>query len=148
MRPTVVAFVLTGAVIAQDLGALPDCAKNCLAKFTTGDSIGDCSRLDAKCICSSSSFINGIACCLAGVCNAADQQSAVNYAVNFCDTQGVTNLPTSVTCVSSSATSTTAPASSTTAPPATTATPNFGVPVGLGSNANLCGGLLAALAML
>ncbi|KAI1336424.1 hypothetical protein F5Y15DRAFT_394666 [Xylariaceae sp. FL0016] len=51
-----VALVLAASVCGQDLGSLPTCAQDCLAKFTTGDSIGDCGRLDAKCICASDSW--------------------------------------------------------------------------------------------
>ncbi|KAI0109595.1 hypothetical protein GGR51DRAFT_100525 [Nemania sp. FL0031] len=152
MKPVIAVFTLASA---QELGGLPDCAKNCLAQFTMGDSIGDCARLDAKCICASDSFISGIACCLVGVCNTDDQKKAVDYARNFCSTQGVTDLPQSVTCASASASSsgtatTTAAtaATTTTSTPTDTATPNAALQVGLGYKANFCGGLLAALAML
>ncbi|KAI1180528.1 hypothetical protein F4777DRAFT_573758 [Nemania sp. FL0916] len=62
MKPVIVIFTLASAIVAQDLGDLPPCAKNCLAEFTTGNQIGNCARLDAKCICGSDTFINGIAC--------------------------------------------------------------------------------------
>ncbi|KAI0489552.1 hypothetical protein F4859DRAFT_509138 [Xylaria cf. heliscus] len=135
MKIAIVTLALVSSVVAQDgLGALPDCAKNCLAEFTTGNQIGDCARLDAKCICANDAFINGIACCLAGVCNADEQKQAVDYARSFCSTQGVTDLPQSVTCASASTstsgsgttTPTTAPASTTTTTPtpSATATPN------------------------
>ncbi|GAP90503.1 putative extracellular membrane 8-cysteine CFEM [Rosellinia necatrix] len=168
MKHTVATLILASAVVAQDgLGALPDCARDCLAKFTTGSQIGDCARLDAKCICASDSFISGIACCLAEVCDADDQQAAVDYARTFCSTQGVTDLPQSVTCATAAGTSTSpttaptsgattasSPSSTTTTTTSTTTptsavTPNAAAPAGLGSsNANLYGGLLAALAML
>ncbi|KAI3331850.1 hypothetical protein HD806DRAFT_172020 [Xylariaceae sp. AK1471] len=153
MKPAIFTFALASAVVAQDLGTLPGCAKNCLAEFTTGNSIGNCARFDAKCICASDSFINGIACCLAGVCDADDQKAAVDFARSFCSTQGVTDLPQSVTCVSAAGTSTSAPVSSTSAATATTtttsptaaATPNVGSPARLGLGANI---LVAALVML
>ncbi|KAI0879296.1 hypothetical protein GGS24DRAFT_440350 [Hypoxylon argillaceum] len=148
MKPATVAFTLASAAVAQDL---PDCAKSCLAKFTTGDQIGDCARLDAKCICASDSFISGIACCLAGVCDAADQKQAVDYARSFCSTQGVTDLPQSVTCASASGTAAASTSSTTTASttvPTVAATPNAGALAGMGSKVSFCGGLLAALAVL
>ncbi|KAI2635217.1 hypothetical protein GGS21DRAFT_517589 [Xylaria nigripes] len=148
MKSVIITLALASTIIAQDLGGLPDCAKNCLAEFTTGDKIGNCARLDAKCICASNSFINGIACCLAGVCDAKDQQQAVDFARNFCSTQGVTNLPQSVTCASPSSTNTSTATSAST--PSATVTPNAGSPAaaGLGSSGAIYGGLLAALAML
>ncbi|KAI0437813.1 hypothetical protein F4803DRAFT_555642 [Xylaria telfairii] len=179
MRLAIVTLALvSGRVIAQELGALPDCAiagfasrancgcplnqKDCLTEFTAGDKIGDCARLDAKCICANDAFINGIACCLANVCDADKQKQAVDFARSFCSTQGVTDLPQSVTCASASGTSTptsalasttasastTAPASTTTTTPTTAVTPNAGSPAALGSGAGFYGGLLAALAML
>ncbi|KAI0196254.1 hypothetical protein EV127DRAFT_477167 [Xylaria flabelliformis] len=151
MKLAIVTLALASGIVAQDLGALPDCAKDCLAKYTTGNQIGSCARLDAKCICANNDFINGIACCLAGVCDADEQNKAVDFARSFCSTQGVTNLPQSVTCASASSgttTPTTAPSSTTTPTETATVTPNAGCPAGLGSSAGFYGGLLAALAML
>ncbi|GAW18812.1 hypothetical protein ANO14919_082940 [Xylariales sp. No.14919] len=153
MKLATVALALASAVVAQDLGALPDCAKNCLSEFTTGNQIGDCARLDAKCICASDSFISGIACCLAGVCNADEQREAVEFARSFCSTQGVTDLPQSVTCTQTPLSNSTTTPTATEAPAATdapsaTVTPNAGSPAGSGSNAGVYGGLLALLAML
>ncbi|KAF2973057.1 hypothetical protein GQX73_g523 [Xylaria multiplex] len=103
--------------------------------------------LDAKCICASDSFISGIACCLAGVCNADEQNQAVDFARSFCSTQGVTDLPQSVTCTQTPlSNSTTTPTATST--PSAAATPNAGSPVGSGSSAGVYGGLLAVLAML
>ncbi|KAI1826498.1 hypothetical protein F4861DRAFT_497461 [Xylaria intraflava] len=150
MKLAIAILAIASTIVAQDLSGLPDCAKNCLAEFTTGNQIGNCARLDAKCICASSSFISGIACCLAGVCDTSDQQQAINFAHNFCSTQGVTNLPQSVTCTSMPASNSTATsatsAPTSTATPTATVTPNAGC--ALGSSANVYGGLLAALAML
>ncbi|KAI1351141.1 hypothetical protein F5Y01DRAFT_283529 [Xylaria sp. FL0043] len=153
MKFVTITLALASAVVAQDLGALPDCAKNCLAQYTTGNQIGDCERLDAKCICASDTFISGIACCLAGVCDAADQQAAVNFARSFCGTVGVTDLPQSVTCATASGASITpAPttqggSSSTSTPTAATVTPNAAGP-GVADSIGVCGALLAALAIL
>ncbi|KAI1304754.1 hypothetical protein F5Y03DRAFT_395278 [Xylaria venustula] len=164
---TITFLALVSAVVAQDLGALPNCAKNCLAEYTTGNQIGDCARLDAKCICASNSFITGISCCLAGVCDAEDQKVAVDFARSFCGTVGVTDLPQSVTCATASSSSsssgtgtptsvsdsstttstvTNASPTATGAPPSATVTPNAASRAELG--AGLYGGLLAALAIL
>ncbi|KAI1365012.1 hypothetical protein F5Y08DRAFT_193456 [Xylaria arbuscula] len=157
MKLVTIFLALTSVVVAQDLGNLPNCAKNCLAEYTTGDKIGDCGRLDAKCICASDSFISGIACCLAGVCNADEQEQAVEFARSFCSTQGVTDLPQSVTCAtaspSSSSSAANTPTSASTTPTVTdtsdtTATPNAASPIGLGANSGLYSGLLVALAIL
>ncbi|KAI0430936.1 hypothetical protein F5Y09DRAFT_210492 [Xylaria sp. FL1042] len=172
MKFVTITLALVSAVVAQDLGALPDCAKNCLTQYTVGDEIGDCARLDAKCICASDAFIDGIACCLASVCDAADQQAAVTYARSFCATVGVTDLPQSVTCattspssggsgtsstpvptVSAAATTTTTQGGSgstsatTDAAPSATVTPNA-AGLGVVGSAGFYGGLLAALAIL
>ncbi|KAI0542872.1 hypothetical protein GGR58DRAFT_496336 [Xylaria digitata] len=147
MKLVTITLALASAVVAQDLDALPDCAKNCVTEFTTGNQIGDCARLDAKCICASDSFISGIACCLASVCNADEQNQAVDFARSFCSTQGVTDLPQSVTCTQTPLlNSTTTP--TTTSTPSATATPNAGSPVGSGFSAGVYGGLVAVLAML
>ncbi|TGJ88228.1 hypothetical protein E0Z10_g547 [Xylaria hypoxylon] len=147
MNLVIIILALASAIVAQDLGALPDCAKNCVAEFTTGSQIGDCARLDAKCVCASDSFISGIACCLAGVCNADEQKQAVDFARSFCSTQGVTDLPQSVTCAQTPlSNSTTTPTA--TGAPSVTATPNAGSPAGSGFSAGVYGSLLALLAML
>ncbi|KAI3332570.1 hypothetical protein F4824DRAFT_504004 [Ustulina deusta] len=171
MKLVIITLALASAVVAQDLGALPECARNCLAEYTTGNQIGDCARLDAKCICASDSFISGIACCLAGVCDADAQKQAVDFARTFCGTVGVTDLPQSVTCATASpspspsssslsGTSTPTPASNSTitptitdtptvtGTPSATVTPNAASLAGLGLSAGLYGGLLAVLALL
>ncbi|KAI0206182.1 hypothetical protein F4808DRAFT_454956 [Astrocystis sublimbata] len=136
MRLVIVALALTSGILAQDLGALPDCAKGCVAEFTTGGKIGDCAQLDAKCICSSDSFINGIACCLAGVCDADDQKKAVT-----CSSVSATSTP-------HPSTQNTSPTSTETPSPTADVTPNVGSPAGFGSNTGFYGGLLAVLALL
>ncbi|KAI0450124.1 hypothetical protein F5B21DRAFT_492018 [Xylaria acuta] len=148
MKLAIATLALASGGVTQDLGALPDCAKGCLADFTTGSKIGDCARFDAKCICASDTFISGIACCLAGVCDVDEQNQAVDFARSFCSTQGVTDLPQSVTCASASGTTTPTTAPASTTAPTATVTPNAGSPVGLGSNAGFYSCLLAALVML
>lgn len=89
---------IVALVAAQD--GLPQCAKDCVTKFTSGDNIGGCPQINAQCICAQQSFISGIACCLSSVCDEADQQAAVDYAVKFCSSFGVT-VPSAVSCTSS-----------------------------------------------
>ncbi|KAL2159445.1 hypothetical protein VTH06DRAFT_2450 [Thermothelomyces fergusii] len=82
-----------GAVAAQGFD-LPQCARACATSFLRG---GDCGT-DPKCICSDKSFLSDIACCLADDCSAEDQERAVSFALSFCRNNGVTDLPSSVSC--------------------------------------------------
>jgi cytoskeletal protein RodZ len=91
-------------------------SKPCVSDFTSGSQIAGCNAVDITCICSNKNFLSGIACCLVGVCSAADQQAATEYAQTLCRTNGVTNLPSAVSCAS------TATQSSTAAPSGSTAT--------------------------
>ncbi|KAK6068647.1 CFEM domain-containing protein [Seiridium cupressi] len=164
-------LAMVGLVAGQN--GLPDCAfalqKQCVTKFTSGTNIGGCPQLNVSCICSQQSFLSDIACCLADVCSAADQQAAVDYAHSLCSTAGVT-VPSAVTCSSKSSGASAGTASST--EPATsaavtstaattttsaaasgsatsTASQNVGNQGGLASGATgIFGGLLAALALL
>ncbi|PKX95714.1 CFEM domain-containing protein [Aspergillus novofumigatus IBT 16806] len=87
---------------AQGLDGLPDCAKSC----ATNSIPANCG-LDVKCICTDSSFISGISCCVLQSC-APDQQqedahpffptAAVEFANRICRTAGVTNMPQSPSC--------------------------------------------------
>src|SRR5438045_2351647 len=86
------------------LYALITFQQSCVTQFTSGNSIGGCGSLDAKCICSNADFLSNIACCLANACDQADQQSAVTFAKQFCTTQGVT-VPNAVVCNSASGSS-------------------------------------------
>ncbi|CAK7267797.1 hypothetical protein SEPCBS119000_002734 [Sporothrix epigloea] len=94
-------FALAGLAAAQ-FSQLPTCAQSCANKFLTGG-IGNCGS-DAKCICSDKDFLSDIACCLAapGACDPADQSSAVGFASQLCAAQGVTGLPSVVSCTSTS----------------------------------------------
>ncbi|KAH8676348.1 hypothetical protein BX600DRAFT_432861 [Xylariales sp. PMI_506] len=168
-----ITILALASLAAGQLGDLPTCAKSCLTEFTSGDNIGGCAAINAKCICAQSTFIDGIACCLAGACDSADQSSAVTYAVSFCAIQGV-SVPTAVSCTSTAAStvaaSTTASATGTGTTPAATggsvtatstgttsatstssasATPNAAhLEAGGSGAAGFLGGLLAALALL
>jgi len=98
--------LLAGIVSAQTFSALPQCAQNC-----TINAIPSSCNLNPKCICEDAGFIKAITCCVAQVCDAADQETTIKYADSICVPAGVTNLPTAATCANSTATST---ASSTT----------------------------------
>jgi hypothetical protein len=124
-----------------------------VTQYVTGGSIAGCGSLDIKCICSNSDFLDGIACCLAGVCSAADQEKAVTFAKQICTTNGV-SVPDKVVCKSAStsagSTSTSAPASSSTSAtvaPLTTTSSQAGAPTA-GPAARLLGAAIAAVALL
>jgi hypothetical protein len=91
-------------------------SKPCVSDFTSGSQIAGCNSVDITCICSNKNFLSDIACCLVNVCSVADQQAATEYAQTLCRTNGVTNLPSAVSCAS------TATQSSTAAPSGSTAT--------------------------
>ncbi|KAF7156856.1 hypothetical protein CNMCM5623_000701 [Aspergillus felis] len=119
---------------AQGLDGLPDCAKSCAT-----DSIPASCGLDVKCICTDSSFITGISCCILKSCPPDKQQeeeedahpffltAAVQFANQICKTAGVTNMPQSPSCENenqsatgtSSGSSTTTSGSSTSDPSST-----------------------------
>jgi hypothetical protein len=109
-------LALASAVVAQGTPELPSCAQQCANQFLVGG-IGDCGS-DVKCICANKDFLGSIACCLAGACDQASQDQAVQFALGLCQGVGVTDLPSSVACTTGSA-STTAPASESTSGSAT-----------------------------
>lgn len=147
-----------------------------MTQFTSGTNIGGCSNLDIACICSSKNFLSGIACCLEGACDAADQATAVLYAQQICKTANVA-VPNAVTCNSassgltsstssaalassgsSSATSSSSvsvsitpvpsPTSASAASTTASATKNVGAQNLAGVGVGVAGGLAAALALL
>ncbi|EMC91475.1 hypothetical protein BAUCODRAFT_135071 [Baudoinia panamericana UAMH 10762] len=131
MRSFLLLSALASVAFSASIPGLPACAGSCV-----GTSFGSCSTLDVKCICSDSSLLSGLACCVSTSCNAADQNgtrstttplppqpshpiptnapsaATINFANSLCQGYGVTNLPQSATCAS---TSSGAAASSTTA---------------------------------
>ncbi|KAK1449788.1 hypothetical protein CMEL01_07124 [Colletotrichum melonis] len=149
MRSSVVVVALAGFAAAQQ-NALPTCAQGCVNQYTTGSGIAGCSQIDVKCICSNSGFLDGIACCLAGACPQADQDTAVKYAKDICTGAGVT-VPDQVVCKSANSTSsatasqTTASATGATASASATSTPNAAPTMG---PVAFLGGLIAALVAL
>ncbi|GFF49266.1 hypothetical protein IFM46972_08757 [Aspergillus udagawae] len=117
---------------AQGLDGLPDCAKSCAT-----NSIPASCGLDVKCICTDTSFLSGISCCILKSCPADKQQekedahpffptAAVQFANQICKTAGVTNLPQSPSCAnaSQSATGTSSGSSSTTSSSSTNTATN------------------------
>ncbi|CZR50689.1 uncharacterized protein PAC_00563 [Phialocephala subalpina] len=92
--------IFANLVSSQTFNGLPSCATSCLTNYESSSSIAGCNSIDIACICSNTSFLSGIACCLAAQCSAADQQAAVTYALNLCKANQVTNLPTAVSCTS------------------------------------------------
>lgn len=57
--------LLATAVLADNL---PACAQSCVTNYN------GCSQFDVACICGSSAWISGLACCVSKVCSASDQQ--------------------------------------------------------------------------
>ncbi|GIJ89824.1 mucin-21 [Aspergillus pseudoviridinutans] len=105
---------------AQGLDGLPDCAKSCAT-----DSIPASCGLDVKCICTDTSFISGISCCILKSCPADKQQAAVQFANQICKTAGVTNMPQSPSCENENQSATgTSSASSTTTSDSSTSDPS------------------------
>ncbi|KUL83653.1 hypothetical protein ZTR_11046 [Talaromyces verruculosus] len=80
-------------VAAQDFGSLPPCAQGCAT-----NAIPASCGLDVKCICSASSFITSVSCCVATACDAADQQTTIQFAEQLCAGAGVTNIPSAAGC--------------------------------------------------
>ncbi|KAK4112059.1 hypothetical protein N656DRAFT_798419 [Canariomyces notabilis] len=163
-------IALAGSAVAQ-LDGLPSCAQSCANQYLTGG-IPGCGTADVQCICGNSGFISGIACCLAGVCDAADQTSAVAFASGICGAAGV-SVPSAVTCTSttsssgpadtSATTTATGTDSTTSAPPASTTTgtatgasnptstsqsSNFGPRPTAAAGLGAIGGIMAAVALL
>ncbi|PYI09017.1 hypothetical protein BO78DRAFT_48657 [Aspergillus sclerotiicarbonarius CBS 121057] len=90
-------------VAAQGMESLPACARDC----ATGAIPKSCSAIDVGCICSNTSFITSISCCVATACSEQDQKSAITFAQQICSGAGVTDLPQSAGCTSGSTASAT-----------------------------------------
>ncbi|GAM40427.1 CFEM domain protein [Talaromyces pinophilus] len=104
-------------VAAQDFGSLPSCARSCAT-----NAIPASCGLDVKCICSTSSFISSVSCCVATACDAADQQTTLQFAEQLCAGAGITNLPSAAGCSATGAATGTATGAATSAATAGTAT--------------------------
>ncbi|KKZ58604.1 hypothetical protein EMCG_05500 [[Emmonsia] crescens] len=113
MRLSIAAVAsLLALASAQGLGGLPDCAKTC----ATSAIPQECG-LDIKCICTASSFLNAITCCVASGCSKEDQKKTITFAKGICGTVGVTNIPDSAVCSSASASGSTTPTPTPTSKP-------------------------------
>ncbi|KAF2148246.1 hypothetical protein K461DRAFT_282672 [Myriangium duriaei CBS 260.36] len=93
-------FVYTAVAIASALAVqaaappgLPDCTANCI-----DSTYGGCGSFNIKCICGSSTWIAGLACCISKVCSPADQETTIKFADNLCAANGVTTLQSTATC--------------------------------------------------
>ncbi|KAK3670106.1 hypothetical protein LTR78_010046 [Recurvomyces mirabilis] len=75
--------------------SLPPCASTCVSQ---GPGFGSCGTFDVKCICSDTTLLADLACCVSTACSAADQQNTIDYANSLCAGQGVSDLPQSATC--------------------------------------------------
>ncbi|TLS31400.1 hypothetical protein PpBr36_03458 [Pyricularia pennisetigena] len=111
-------FVLVaalGGLAAAQFGGLPTCATNCATKLLGGTGCNN----DAKCVCSSNTFIQDVSCCLAapGGCGADDQKKAIEFANQLCTANGV-SVPNVVSCPSLSGNNTTSATPAATSPPA------------------------------
>jgi hypothetical protein len=67
---TLTAVALLSTLAAAQIPGLPTCAATCV-----GTSFGDCGSLDVKCICSSTTLLSGLSCCVSTACNEDDQKS-------------------------------------------------------------------------
>ncbi|KND95257.1 hypothetical protein TOPH_00041 [Tolypocladium ophioglossoides CBS 100239] len=169
MKSALVIALAASLVAAQDtLNGIPDCAKDCVAKYVTGSGVAGCMAADIGCVCRNKDFLNSIACCLASVCSQADQDKTVQFATQLCSASGV-QVPSKVECnngASSSGSTSGSGSASSTAASKTTGTAASGsasgtatgashtssstgaaVPV-VGSVGGLAGAVLAMLAVL
>ncbi|KAK4130077.1 hypothetical protein BT67DRAFT_446044 [Trichocladium antarcticum] len=152
------AVFLSLSLVGAAVAAIPPCAQPCADSFMQGG-IGDCGS-NVKCICSNKQFLSEIACCIAPVCNAAEQTEAVNFASQLCKGAGVTDLPTAVSCTTSAAktsspattaaVTTGAESAATTAPSSASSTEssNYGPRPTAAAGLGAIGGIMAAVALL
>ncbi|CAG8057117.1 unnamed protein product [Penicillium olsonii] len=108
---------LLATALAQGLGDLPDCSKDC----ATGAIPKSCG-IDIKCICEAKSFLSDVSCCVADKCSKEDQDTTLKVARSLCARGGVTDLPSSVTCSTGAGSSSTSTGSSSTETAASTGT--------------------------
>ncbi|KAF1987688.1 hypothetical protein K402DRAFT_420051 [Aulographum hederae CBS 113979] len=102
-----VTFAVAAALVAtQDLAGVPDCAQECVAAGLDG-----CNVEAVDCICSNTSYIAELSCCLAKSCIAEDIEKTLTFAASVCSGVGMV-IPTIATCASASPTPTLAPISS------------------------------------
>ncbi|KAF2435075.1 hypothetical protein EJ08DRAFT_645986 [Tothia fuscella] len=95
----IVALAATG--LAQSATDLPKCATSCVGNSLQSGT--GCSTIDIGCICKSSGWIAGLACCVSKSCPKPDQDATIKYAQNLC--AAYAKLPTEASCPSNSTTS-------------------------------------------
>ncbi|KAI6376038.1 hypothetical protein MCOR25_002853 [Pyricularia grisea] len=147
MKSFVLVAALGGLAAAQFSG-LPTCATTCATKLLSSTGCNN----DAKCICSSGSFIQDVSCCLLapGGCGTDDIKKAVQFASELCSANGVT-VPSTVSCPSSSSnSSSSAPATATSTAATTAATADAKGAASMHAVApiSLLGSLVAAFVLL
>jgi len=113
-----IAALAAPLIAAQDLSGLPSCAETpaIAALGSTG-----CSITDIACICKDSAFLTSLEPAVAAACSPADLATALQFAVDLCDSVGVTLTISTPAATSPAATSTPTPASTTAAPSSTPA---------------------------
>ncbi|KAK0333994.1 hypothetical protein LTR91_025500 [Friedmanniomyces endolithicus] len=83
---------LASVAVSVSIPGLPACAGNCVTSF------GNCAQLAVGCICSDTTLLANLACCVGSNCDAADQNTTITFADALCAGQSVTNLPMAATC--------------------------------------------------
>lgn len=68
MRTAFALLAFLSVAFGLSIPGLPDCASNCVT------SLGNCNQLDINCICSDTSLISGLACCVSKTCDSSDQE--------------------------------------------------------------------------
>ncbi|EGD96751.1 hypothetical protein TESG_04182 [Trichophyton tonsurans CBS 112818] len=93
MKLSVVALAaLVSVAAAQGVSELPKCAQECASKGFPAS----CGA-DVKCVCTSTSFLDAITCCVATTCTAEEQKKTIQFAKGICGGVGV-NVPDSAVC--------------------------------------------------
>ncbi|KAI1914734.1 hypothetical protein LOZ58_006337 [Ophidiomyces ophidiicola] len=90
---TAAALTSLVALASAQFPGLPACAQECAT-----NSIPKNCGIDVKCICSATSFLDAITCCVAQKCSSSEQEATIKFANGICGTAGVTNLPQSAVC--------------------------------------------------
>ncbi|KAI1938384.1 hypothetical protein LOZ12_003457 [Ophidiomyces ophidiicola] len=90
---TAAALTSLVALASAQFPGLPACAQDCAT-----NSIPKNCGIDVKCICSATSFLDAITCCVAQKCSTSEQEATIKFANGICGTAGVTNLPQSAVC--------------------------------------------------
>ncbi|SLM39269.1 Extracellular membrane protein, CFEM domain, fungi [Lasallia pustulata] len=88
--------------VSTEIAGLPSCAQTCLSNASTD--LGSCSSVDIKCLCGNIDYINTLSCCLSQSCSTSDQQKALAFDTELCNSVNVT-IPNFVGCALSSSTS-------------------------------------------